>query len=361
MGFYLRKSVKAGPFRVNLSKSGLGVSVGVPGFRVGTGPRGNYVHLGRGGVYYRTSFAPGGTSPGTRPASARPAGDLPVPDQPLLSDVTGATAVELAESSPSELLDQLQAASNYSRQAPAVGCLSILAVGFLLATRPLAGVGVLLIAGVATWWLSQRDAAKSTVVVFYDVNDEAAGRFQRLTDAFEQVTSCRNVWHVNAQGDVQTLHQWKANAGASAIVSRESATLSTDGPPVLATNISAPSIATAKRGVYLLPDRVLVRDGKSYADLPWDALEVRMRTTRFIEEAAVPSDSRVVGTTWKFVNKTGGPDRRYNNNRQLPVVEYGEVELLGRGNFRGIWQLSNPAAARAFHAAVTAMDGIARQ
>ncbi len=49
MGFYIRKYVQAGPFRLNLSKSGLGVSVGVPGFRVGSGPRGNYVHMGRHG------------------------------------------------------------------------------------------------------------------------------------------------------------------------------------------------------------------------------------------------------------------------------------------------------------------------
>ena len=37
MGFYIRKSVKAGPFRFNLSKSGLGVSTGVPGFRIERG------------------------------------------------------------------------------------------------------------------------------------------------------------------------------------------------------------------------------------------------------------------------------------------------------------------------------------
>jgi len=36
MGFYYRKSVNLGPFRVNLSKSGVGYSVGSRGFRVGT-------------------------------------------------------------------------------------------------------------------------------------------------------------------------------------------------------------------------------------------------------------------------------------------------------------------------------------
>lgn len=56
MGFYLRKSFRAGPVRLNLSKSGLGVSAGVKGLRVGSGPRGNYIHAGRGGLYYRKNL-----------------------------------------------------------------------------------------------------------------------------------------------------------------------------------------------------------------------------------------------------------------------------------------------------------------
>ena len=53
MGWYLRKSLKLGPLRFNLSKSGIGASVGVKGLRVGTGPKGSYLHGGRGGLYFR--------------------------------------------------------------------------------------------------------------------------------------------------------------------------------------------------------------------------------------------------------------------------------------------------------------------
>ena len=35
MGFRYRKSVNIGPFRVNLSKTGVGYSIGGPGFRTG--------------------------------------------------------------------------------------------------------------------------------------------------------------------------------------------------------------------------------------------------------------------------------------------------------------------------------------
>jgi hypothetical protein len=56
MGLYFRKSLRLGPLRLNLSRSGLGVSTGVPGLRMGVGPRGSYMHAGRGGLYYRKSL-----------------------------------------------------------------------------------------------------------------------------------------------------------------------------------------------------------------------------------------------------------------------------------------------------------------
>jgi len=56
VGWYLRKSLKLGPLRFNLSKSGIGTSIGVKGLRVGTGPRGSYLHGGRGGLYFRETL-----------------------------------------------------------------------------------------------------------------------------------------------------------------------------------------------------------------------------------------------------------------------------------------------------------------
>lgn len=53
MGWFFRRSAKFGPFRLNFSKSGIGVSAGIRGARVSTGPRGTYVHLGTSGFYYR--------------------------------------------------------------------------------------------------------------------------------------------------------------------------------------------------------------------------------------------------------------------------------------------------------------------
>ncbi len=58
MGFYYRKSIGFGPFRVNLSKRGVGLSLGVPGFRTGvraTGRRYSTFSIPGTGIGYRAS------------------------------------------------------------------------------------------------------------------------------------------------------------------------------------------------------------------------------------------------------------------------------------------------------------------
>jgi hypothetical protein len=65
MGWTWSKSVGVGPFRVNLSKSGVGFSVGGQGFRTGVNARGrrySTVSIPGTGVRYKTSA---GVSPST--------------------------------------------------------------------------------------------------------------------------------------------------------------------------------------------------------------------------------------------------------------------------------------------------------
>ncbi|TDE35441.1 hypothetical protein E1B25_17530 [Antarcticimicrobium sediminis] len=40
---------------------------------------------------------------------------------------------------------------------------------------------------------------------------------------------------------------------------------------------------------------------------------------------AAPSDATMVGQTWKYVNKNGSPDRRFKDNRQLPICLFQEM------------------------------------
>jgi hypothetical protein len=94
MSLYLLKAVKARPFRVSLSGSGLGVPTGVHGLRVGTGPRGSCIRVGAHGAYYRQTLSrplrPGQMVPCQLPQPPARLRGLPA-DEVLMQDVTGAT------------------------------------------------------------------------------------------------------------------------------------------------------------------------------------------------------------------------------------------------------------------------------
>jgi hypothetical protein len=62
MTWFLRKSIRVGPLRLNLSKRGVGASVGVKGLRTGIDATGKpYVAGGRGGIYFRERIPVGET------------------------------------------------------------------------------------------------------------------------------------------------------------------------------------------------------------------------------------------------------------------------------------------------------------
>jgi hypothetical protein len=338
MGFYVRKSIKAGPFRYNLSKSGVGVSVGVPGFRVGAGPRGNYIRAGKGGVYYRATI--GGSRrqpahPSTRPSYASPR--EPIGGSVPMEDITGVSASELVPTGADDLVGQLNDAS---RRIPLAWAVLLGVVVLAVAAR---GVGaiVLLVLGVPlVAWLHQRDGARRSVVTFYDVEDEHARWFTELVETFEDLAKMSNAWRVNASGRVQSTYQYKVNSGANQIVKRVDAGRGLKGPKLLATNIAVPSIESGRQGLHFLPDRLLIRDGKRFSDIDYGTLASRSSAQRFIESKRKPRDSQQVDTTWQYVNVKGGPDRRFKNNRKLPVMLYGQVDLSASGGLHWLIEFS---------------------
>ena len=72
MGFFFRRSIKFGPFRLNFSKSGVGASVGVRGFRTGisaTGRRTTRVTIPGTGIGYQHTHPQEDGEPRSLPAA----------------------------------------------------------------------------------------------------------------------------------------------------------------------------------------------------------------------------------------------------------------------------------------------------
>lgn len=333
MGFYIRKGFNFGPLRLNLSRSGLGASIGVKGARIGVGPRGSYVHLGRGGLYYRQTIAP--PSPRQQPSE----------NAPLVSDglqeISSSDARTIVDSSAAQLLQELNRVKRRVDLFP----LSIIVGGFLLIrvavseTEWWAWTAGLLAVALIVICARHNDVTDGTLILEYSIDGDAAQSFSRLQDAFKRFAACRRIWHVDAGAQTS---DWKRNAGASFLERRSAISAVFAPPPKVQCNLNVPKIKAGRDTMYLLPDRLLVYDSSGVGAVPYADLQAQSGKTRFIETENIPSDSAQVGTTWRYVAKNGGPDRRFNNNRQLPIMLYGELKLSSSSGLNEQFQCSVP-------------------
>jgi len=116
----------------------------------------------------------------------------------------------------------------------------------------------------------------------------------------------------------------KYYAGASSLVSRKTISIGTRNPPYVKSNVGTPS-PVGKQTLYFFPDKVLVFEPNAVGAVSYSQLDIQCVPQQFIEHGSVPHDAQVVGSTWQYVNKKGGPDKRFKDNRQLPIALYEEI------------------------------------
>jgi len=336
MGFYLRKSIRVGPLRFNLSKSGVGVSAGVTGLRVGTGPRGNYVHVGRGGIYFRKSIPSANTNGSSSPQPAAHHGGID------FEKIESGAASRMVDSSSAEFLAEVNVKLKRWRIWPWVGGAGLMALAVVpLAELPLWTAYVMGVTFFCGWLVALYcDALRKTVVLFYDLDSHVEQAYAALHTTFEELRGCSHMWHVESKGNVTSTHDSKVNAGAGHLVKRNQERVAYELPPYFKTNISVPMVPCGRQRLYFFPDRILFWDSSGVGTVSFDRLEVAHGERQFIEDGSVPRDSVVVGSTWQYVNKEGGPDKRFSNNRQIPIVLYEEILLQSGSGLRELFQVS---------------------
>lgn len=327
MAWYLRKSVKVGPVRFNLSKSGIGTSVGVKGFRVGIRPNGkSYIHAGGYGFYYRQELGGGAndgrTSPQTLSQTSSTYKELP---RPGTIEYTSASSQELVPQSRKDLLAKLNQSYTTARLDYICGGIGLLPSFIAFQSSSLTGWIIFILAVAAFIFTARWESKRRTIVLNYDFEDKGE-RFQKTISAFNALASNSKVWSLITSRGVNNIHDWKRNAGASSLISRTEAQVGEGKPPWVETNIDVPVIKTRGQSLYMMPDGILVYDSKGVGFVEYDDVRVDTNTTRFIEQSP-PYDAKVVDKTWKHPNKSGGPDRRFKNNYQIPICLYGELRV----------------------------------
>ncbi len=360
MALRVRTSINLGPMRFNLSQSGVGVSVGVKGFRVGTGPRGNYVRMSAMGV--RMSFTEGSSA---LPEQVRPSVPQPPPsgdyfsnDGILMKEIESGAVGAMTDSNASQLLAELNDKRQRAGKTPvaiigSVLCLAILALGAPGWLMFLAAIGCLMLC----LRVHKLDQFEASTVIFYELTPEVQEAFERLQQWFEALCARERIWHISASGHV---HDRKYHGGASNLINRQPIKPGMNLISTLHTNIDIPMIPVGRQILAFMPETLLVFDRNAVGAVPYQGLEIKAITTSMIEEESVPRDAKQVGMTWAKVNRDGGPDRRFKENRQLPILEYEEIDITSKSGLNERIQHSKAGVGESFGKSCRALSAFAK-
>jgi Protein of unknown function (DUF4236) len=332
MGVSFAKSVKFGAVRFNFSGSGIGMSVGIPGLRIGTGPRGAYIGGGMAGFRYRKSL---GTGSGPASASRRPSlAPGQVPESASLPNVVATveheakSVLELADATSDALIQSMNEQRQKSALWPyAAAALVIIFImlkdvssqGSAFVTPGLVALSIAFVA-----WVHWRDKMRKLTVLFFEPDGAATSHFEAITRGAQSAASSRKLQAVAA---TSSYADTKYSGGAASGLKLTKASCAIGQAPGVIANVDVPILHATKITLAFYPDRILAFQDKTVGAIDYAELEVKNSPVIFVESGPLPSDSTVSGHTWQYVNKKGGPDKRFKNNRQLPLCRYNELRL----------------------------------
>ncbi|MEM9557536.1 MAG: hypothetical protein AAGC60_24970 [Acidobacteriota bacterium] len=254
-----------------------------------------------------------------------------------MHQIDSAETSSIIDSSSASLLQELAEKRKKATWFPWVIMASLLALigtagfgpGWAL---PLAAVSCL----GCCYWAAQQDLLRRTTVIIYELEEDIAHGFQRLHEWAGHIAKCHRIWQIEAEGRVRDS---KYHGGAGSLVERRVTSIGTAAPPLLKTNVATIALGVGRQTLYFLPDRILVIEGTAIGAVDYRNLELTVQKTRFIEETS-PADATIVGWTWRYVNKHGGPDRRFADNPQLPICLYEELTLRSSTGLHEVIQMS---------------------
>lgn len=330
MGLRYRRSINlGGGFRINLSKSGIGYSWGVKGYRVTKTARGTTrttASIPGTGISYVHETGKG------KKRNAAPTTPVPTIDNNhydtkiIENNITVDTVSEGLE----DMLATAKNAIKLNRTAN-IGFWVTLILGF---ASP-----ILFILTLAFLALKIYVKIKGVVNLDYTIDDDQQPIVDERINPIVRITQCAKVWRITQSSKVINK---KYTGGASSTVVRTPCKASTKIPFPFKTNSQCAVFQYKKETMIFLPDKLFIMAGSKIGALNYSDIKTFAHTTRFHESQAIPKDAQVIGHTWQYVNKSGGPDKRFSNNKQIPICLYGELELQSAQGLDTVIMFSNP-------------------
>lgn len=317
MGWRYRKSINlGGGFRINLSKSGIGYSWGFPGYR----------HTYSANGSQRKTYSIPGTGisyvEGTGQRKNNSNNNFNYNENTKL--ITGDT-----EYFQNINISSMGKDDEILRQISKLRTIDIIANVCLISIY-LIPIGIILKLLIAYKW---------KIDLSYEMDDINSKKFECLNNFLLEISKNNRIWQV---GSSTRVYNTKYNAGAGNNITRHKVNILKKMPWYISHNIDVYCLNLTSEKIYFTPDRMLIfKKFGGVGSRKYNDMIANFSLTNFVETEFVPRDAEVVRYTWKYVNKSGGPDKRFNDNRQIPVCKYGEIGLESSDGINILLECSN--------------------
>ena len=312
MGFRFRKSINlGGGFGINLSKSGVGYSWGVPGYRVTKTAKGNtrktYSIPGTGLGYIEETNNKRKTNQSNNSYQY-------IANDTVMHNIQSAVPDSFQPAEYQDFIKSVKRILMLNRIS------TWLMLTFIFSSKP-----IFLVSGALGLILKVFIWVTGKINLDYELDDYCLRKHQDMLEAWNQLNQSNKVWQVIQSGNVTNK---KLNAGASTLIKRVPIKIRTSGPRYLRTDLDIIQLDLKNEILVFLPDKLLIINGLKVGAVSYDEIKLYIGNTRFIEEEKLPSDSTVIDYTWSKVTKDGLPDKRFKGNKQLPICNYGNIEII---------------------------------
>ena len=175
------------------------------------------------------------------------------------------------------------------------------------------------------WMLKELKWVEKDSYVKLDVNFDKGSKeiYDELIESFKQLVTCDKIWDITSAQD----NDWvKDRSWASKVLKRKQTNICFDSLDEIQVGWEVLKFVNKNGGdIFLYPSHVVITNNRKIDIFDIRKLEISHFPDRMIEEEKVPKDTRIIDYTWRYVNKNGWPDKRYSNNKKIPVVEYGKL------------------------------------
>jgi hypothetical protein len=377
MALKFRRRIRVLPgFTVNLSKSGLSATVGIRGASINLGKRGNYLNVGIPGTGIYDRIKIGGKRVGSIPGQLE---DGPAPTMDRTPKITplGHEEREIKSFNP-ELLtseglfglkesilhaqrekEELRQESKAARRSKTWALTWVVFSHVLVFGIFINSIREAYKRKVAEAASAEADLNNYKLSIAFDFDKEILNDYITMRKAFERLSASESIWDITTERSTDKV---KERTTANKSLDRTRVTFGQGSLSLIDTKEAPFRLENANGGDLLIyPQFALILDkkGKEFGVLDLREMEIHHRFIRFIETEVVPSDSKVVGRSWKYSNKDGSRDKRFKDNYQIPEVEYSELRFRSQTGLNECYECSNAQAGAAFSDVFSAwIDGL---